>query len=143
MLCLSLVRNFLSLLIVGSILFVSSSLLAANPSSKPTQLTPLWREDVLTLEMVQTSKVAVQTELDAIPADSKKDGVDGHKKTSLKKELELIGELEGILGRVWQLTQVDKSRKKRESTILKELKKEKSRPKFQPPKSPNLDEFEI
>ncbi|MBF0195478.1 MAG: mechanosensitive ion channel [Magnetococcales bacterium] len=142
MLFLSLARKYLSLLIVCSMLFVSSSLFAATPISKPTKLTPLWDKDSITLELVQENKVAVQAEIDAIPADAKADGEDGHKKTSLQKELGLIGELENILGRLWQLAEDDKTRKKREVELTKKLKKEKNSPKFKTPKNPNLDEFE-
>ncbi|MBF0382525.1 MAG: mechanosensitive ion channel [Magnetococcales bacterium] len=141
MLYLGLVRNYLSLFIFCSIFFASPPIFAADKTNTPTQATPLYKEDKLTLEIIQSSKTAVKAEFDAIPEDSKNEGADGLKNT-LKKKLELIDELQTILSRVWQLADDDKERKQRERSLLKNLKNAKNQAKIQPPKNPNLEEFE-
>jgi small-conductance mechanosensitive channel len=121
----------------------SSPLLAIDTATKPAATTPLWKTDILTLDIVQSSQKTVKTQLDAIPADSPKDGPDGRKKYLLKKHLEQLAELTKILSRIWQLDENSKSRKQRKADLSKRLKAEKKQKKPTIPKTPTLDEFEI
>ncbi|MBF0357753.1 MAG: mechanosensitive ion channel [Magnetococcales bacterium] len=135
-------RTLIFLLFVSGPLLYPSPLLAVDSVGKTTILAPLWKRDSLTVAMVKESQAEIKSELEAIGTDTPKDAMVGQKKALLKRELELLDELEKILERNWQLDENNKTRKQRKATLTKNLKLERSRPAPSSPKNPTLEEFE-
>ncbi len=116
---------------------------SAPPQKQAAATTPLWKLEPLTLEAVQEAQKATEEELEAIPSDSPKDGIEGRKRSLLKKRLEQLAELQKILSRIWQMEEHAKGLKQRRTDLMKKLKKEKNRAAPKVPVNPTLEKFEV
>ncbi|MBF0453837.1 MAG: mechanosensitive ion channel [Magnetococcales bacterium] len=135
--------SFFPALVIAVTLFSPlSGLWAAEEVAKPVATLPLWKQEKITLEAIRSSQKEVQEQLDAIPSDAAGEGVEARKRPLLKKQLELVAELERIVSRVWQLEREAKDRKQRKKELSQALQTEKSLKSPTQPSTPNLKEFE-